>query len=338
MTCTSNNEYWWPIALAENIKPTYPLAILFNDKPLVAFRSGGNKAHILNDWCPHRFAPLSKGKVISGELQCPYHGWQFNGTGVCTRVPGLDQPPGSSSLIQTYATKEEMGLLWITETVGGKHMALPSPQHEQLDTFAIQGHVQCELIDLIENFLDGFHTHFIHSGWVRKDKQRQTIQAKIKPLADGIEVEYSGETLQNGFISRWLEGERGISIARFRLPNMAEIEYRDSKNRLTLLATLWATPTKDSHYAVFVKIATPRRLAPANLKRFFLRKLFNKIMQQDKSILELAYSRKRDILNINQAPQKPLDTRNDLLASYLRKLISTQKPINFEPKTHKIQL
>jgi phenylpropionate dioxygenase-like ring-hydroxylating dioxygenase large terminal subunit len=338
MTLTSTNQCWWPIALACDIKLTSPHAIVFNGKPLVAFRSGNNQAHLLNDWCPHRFAPLSKGKIINGELQCPYHGWQFNGKGVCTRVPGLGNPAGSSSLVQTYRTKEEVGLLWVSESSDLSHIALPNPQHENLDSFFIQGYVQCELIDLIENFLDGFHTHFIHSGWIRKDKQRQIIQAKIKPLADGIEVEYSGETSQNGFISRRLEGERGISLARFRLPNMAEIEYRDSKNCLSLLATLWATPTTDSHHKVFVRIATPQRIAPASLKAFFLRKLFNKIMQQDKNILELAYALKRDISNINLAPLNPLDTSNDLLAGLLRQLISTNTPIDFEPRVHVVQL
>lgn len=335
---STSNQYWWPVALASDIKTTSPYAIVFNGKPLVAFRSNDNQVHILNDWCPHRFAPLSKGKIIHGELQCPYHGWQFNGDGICTRVPGLDLTAGQSPLIQTYSMQEHAGLIWINEKIDNKETITSSTQQENLDIFFIQGDVQCELMDLIENFLDGFHTHFIHSGWIRKDKQRQTIQANIKPLADGIEVEYSGEILQNGFISRWLEGERGISIARFRLPNMAELEYRDAKNRLSLLATLWATPTKDSRYKVFVRIATPRRIAPARLKEFFSRRLFNKIMQQDKKILELAYQRKRDISSIGLAPQNPLDTSNDLLASFLRQLILTQAPINFEPRIHAVQL
>jgi len=331
-------QYWWPIALASDIKTTSPYAVIFNSKPLVAFRANDSQIHVLNDWCPHRFAPLSKGKIINGELQCPYHGWQFNGDGICTRVPGLDLITAQSPLIQTYPTQEHAGLIWLNEALIANKITLPDPREKILDSFFIQGDVQCDLIDLIENFLDGFHTHFIHAGWVRKDQQRQTIQANIKPLADGVEVEYSGETLQNGFISRWLEGNRGISIARFRLPNMAELEYRDSKNRLTLLATLWATPTSNSYHKVFVRIATLSRLAPANIKEFILRRLFNKILQQDKNILELAYQRKQNFLNLGLMPQNPFDTRNDLLANILRQLIATQSPVNFAPRIHAVQL
>ncbi|CAN0379565.1 unnamed protein product, partial [Hapterophycus canaliculatus] len=40
---------------------------------------GGWKAFA--DRCPHRWAPLSEGRVDqkTGRLQCIYHGWEFEG-------------------------------------------------------------------------------------------------------------------------------------------------------------------------------------------------------------------------------------------------------------------
>lgn len=334
----SGSPYWWPIALSDEIKATLPRALMVNQIPLVAFRTPDNQVHLLNDWCPHRFAPLSQGKIINGELQCPYHGWQFNGKGVCTRVPGLEAPPSCSPIIKTYATQEQAGLLWVSEASTPRMLCLPSAQQQTLDTFFIQGEVQCELVDLIENYLDGFHTHFVHAGWIRKDQQRQTIQANIKPLADGLEVEYTGETLQNGFISRWLEPERGTSRARFRLPNMAELEYRDSQDRLSLLATLWATPIAENHHTVFVRVATPNGKLPARLKAFFLRRFFTKILQQDKTILERSHQRKCAIANTELPSKQPLDTPNDLLAPLLRQLIATQNSFDFPHKICAVNL
>lgn len=335
---TNTKNYWWPIAIAGDIKATQPTSILFKQKPLVAFRSQENKIHVLDDVCPHRFAPLSRGKVINGELQCLYHGWQFNGEGVCTKVPGLTLASPNSPVIQTYPIREEFGLLWISEPDVTNQICSPASQAEQVDVFFMQGAVDCELINIIENFLDGFHTHFIHSGWIRKDKQRQTIQATIKPLPDGVEVEYTGEAQQNGFISRWLESDRGASYARFHLPNMAELEYRDSQNRLSLLATLWATPTTRFQHKIFLRIATPRRILPARFKEFFLRKLFSKIMDQDKRILELSHQHKNNFSMLGVAQQQPLDTSNDLLAPLLRQLIATQEAENFTTKIQTVQL
>ncbi|HWV16620.1 MAG TPA: Rieske 2Fe-2S domain-containing protein [Cellvibrio sp.] len=322
-----SQHYAWPVALAADISGTKPYALVVNNKPLVAFRGQDQQVHILDDSCPHRFAPLSQGKVIAGEIQCPYHGWQFDHQGICTRVPGLSMDSSKTPLVQSYLTQEHGGLIWLVENKNpGKIVCTePQPQSEELDIFFMQNQVECEQIDLIENFLDGFHTHFIHSGLVRKDKNRQQLTAKIRPLADGIEVEYSGESKQNGIISRWLEGSRGLSLARFRLPNMAELEYRDQKNRLTLMASLWATPQLDNQHKVFVRIATRRGFWPAAIKRFFLQKLFNRILLQDKTILEAVYRHKF----LTKRESKPLDSKNDLLAPYLRQLLATGKPLDF---------
>lgn len=44
--------------------------------------------------CPHRLAPLSEGRVdAAGRLECPYHGWSFNGDGSCHSIP-QEQPGG----------------------------------------------------------------------------------------------------------------------------------------------------------------------------------------------------------------------------------------------------
>ena len=44
------------------------------DTPVVIFRDSSNRPQALYDMCPHRFAPLSRGKLIEGEIQCGYHG------------------------------------------------------------------------------------------------------------------------------------------------------------------------------------------------------------------------------------------------------------------------
>lgn len=43
---------------------------------------------ISQDFCPHRLAPLSEGRVeADGQLLCAYHGWRFDSTGKCTDLP-----------------------------------------------------------------------------------------------------------------------------------------------------------------------------------------------------------------------------------------------------------
>ena len=57
-----------------------------DDKPLgravcgeriVFYRGPDGRATALEDWCPHRGAPLSLGRVAEGKLVCGYHGLEM---------------------------------------------------------------------------------------------------------------------------------------------------------------------------------------------------------------------------------------------------------------------
>ena len=56
---------------------------------------------ILADVCPHRLAPLSQGRVDpeTGCIECPYHGWQFDGDGTLTSLPQMEKGRKIESVI-----------------------------------------------------------------------------------------------------------------------------------------------------------------------------------------------------------------------------------------------
>jgi phenylpropionate dioxygenase-like ring-hydroxylating dioxygenase large terminal subunit len=74
---------------------------------------------VMQDICPHRLAPLSKGRVDakSGCIECPYHGWQFATNGTCTNIPQLESdlqsklslPSTASHSLPVYLTED---MLW----------------------------------------------------------------------------------------------------------------------------------------------------------------------------------------------------------------------------------
>jgi phenylpropionate dioxygenase-like ring-hydroxylating dioxygenase large terminal subunit len=50
--------------------------------------NGGGSWRVFADVCPHRLVPLSEGRITpAGLLECPYHGWAFNGQGGCEVIP-----------------------------------------------------------------------------------------------------------------------------------------------------------------------------------------------------------------------------------------------------------
>ena len=107
------HQNWWPVAAIASLDKDRPNPITVLGKSLVVFHDGSSW-RVLDDFCSHRFAPLSEGRVVPAPalgnnddkqetsscrqnyIQCAYHGWEFDSHGVCTRVPQIEQPSLSS--------------------------------------------------------------------------------------------------------------------------------------------------------------------------------------------------------------------------------------------------
>ena len=87
---------WHPLALSRDVIDA-PLAVRLLEQDLVLWRDASGRAQAFVDRCPHRGARLSLGRVTpQGQLECPYHGWQFADNGQCVKVPavpGFTPPP-----------------------------------------------------------------------------------------------------------------------------------------------------------------------------------------------------------------------------------------------------
>lgn len=123
---------WWIAALSEQLAPGKTLAVVCDGRQLALYRNGEGQAFALEDRCPHRRVPLSPGLVKPGGLQCPYHGWTFDGaSGQCTDVPNLRRdeklPP---AVVPAYPVAELNGfvhvLLGETASSGEADAGLPA--------------------------------------------------------------------------------------------------------------------------------------------------------------------------------------------------------------------
>ena len=74
-------RYFHPVLAAKKLGGK-PVRVLIAGRAYVLFRDRAGRAAALVDTCPHRFSPLSRGRVRSdGRLACPYHGWHFDAEG-----------------------------------------------------------------------------------------------------------------------------------------------------------------------------------------------------------------------------------------------------------------
>ena len=102
---------WYMAGWSTELAPNGKLARTFLDEPIVIFRNAQGKPGALVDRCPHRFAPLSLGRVCEGAIQCAYHGLRFDGAGAC-----VDNPHGrvtSGMTTRSFPMAEAHRILWI---------------------------------------------------------------------------------------------------------------------------------------------------------------------------------------------------------------------------------
>ncbi len=67
-------KQWYPVAVVDFLDPSRPHAMQLLGKDIVLWRDGSRQWRCFEDFCPHRLAPLSEGRVESdGTLLCAYH-------------------------------------------------------------------------------------------------------------------------------------------------------------------------------------------------------------------------------------------------------------------------
>lgn len=108
---------WRALCLSEDVSRDRPLARRTIDRDYVLFRDAAGVIRALIDQCAHRRAPLSLGRMTAdGLIQCPYHGWSYDGvSGICRLVPNLsrDERLPDRYRVKSFATAERNGFVYV---------------------------------------------------------------------------------------------------------------------------------------------------------------------------------------------------------------------------------
>jgi phenylpropionate dioxygenase-like ring-hydroxylating dioxygenase large terminal subunit len=160
-------NFWHPIAESIEVSEQ-PRRFYLLDTELVAFRDGEGRVSVFRDLCIHRGAALSLGWVTDGNITCPYHGWQYDRTGKCVRIPSL--PEGSSiprkARAIAYRAEERYGLVWVA--MDEPAAPIPGWPSNEIDDPAYHVHISSHQVwqtsagRACENFLDFSHFPFVH--------------------------------------------------------------------------------------------------------------------------------------------------------------------------------
>ena len=160
---------FWYVAEESRSIAAEPYHIQMLGLDFVLFRDAGGQVHCLSDICSHRGASLSKGKVNGDCVECPYHGWRFNGDGMCTRIPsvGPDASIPARAKVDAYPVEERYGLIFVflgdlPEDQRPPILDIPEWDDDDWQCTRQRFDVKANIQRSFENTLDPAHTEFVH--------------------------------------------------------------------------------------------------------------------------------------------------------------------------------
>lgn len=246
---------WYPVAFLRDLDPDRPtgftllgddLVLWFDRKGTEGAEAAGGQWRAFADVCPHRLVPLSEGRLnAAGELECPYHGWSFDGQGRCTAIPqasGGSQPSDRRSSCRAYTTATGQDMLFVFAGASEVAAAVPLPLVPVLEDKQAGWLVQdtfrdlpYDALTLLENVLDVSHVPFTHHATVGRRETAGPVDLRLEQAGP------------EGFSGVWEEGPRrgklGSQFTTFLAPGLMWHDLT-ARGFARILTVVYATPTR----------------------------------------------------------------------------------------------
>lgn len=176
----SLRKFWHPVAYSTELKED-PIGATLLGQSLAIARIDG-RIVAMDSRCAHKGASLALGKVVNGTIECPYHGWRYDGAGQCVRIPAREEMTGViKASVRQFHASESAGIIWVAlETP-----EFPAPVFPEIDDAeykVLQGPTytwRTSAPRRLENFVDFGHFAYVHDG---------SIGSRDNPRVDPVEI------------------------------------------------------------------------------------------------------------------------------------------------------
>jgi phenylpropionate dioxygenase-like ring-hydroxylating dioxygenase large terminal subunit len=183
-------QFWHPIATCDEVT-AMPARFSLLDDHVVGFRDHKGVA-AFRDLCIHRGAALSLGWVRDGNLVCPYHGWQYDRSGACVRIPSRpdEAPIPGAARVQAYQVMEKYGLVWVA--LADAVADIPSFPADVYDAPGWRSFISYRRVwntsaaRAVENFMDFSHFPYVHQGLLGREESAKVMPYAVEELDNGL--------------------------------------------------------------------------------------------------------------------------------------------------------
>lgn len=195
---------WIPVTFSDELRDMKGVTTLGKNVLLLRYK---DQVYAFSDLCPHRLARLSMGKVIDGEIQCPYHGWRFNYKGELTLVPSLGKKINAK--LTRYNVMEKYGIIWVSLIENSYYFANIEEWEDKKFRKIKCGpyFIDANPFRVMENLMDVSHFPYVHEGYLGDTKFPQIPEYEV-------EINHDGEIIAKS-ISVWQPNPDGTISGRF---------------------------------------------------------------------------------------------------------------------------
>lgn len=283
-------DFWYVVALSEQLTDKTVLARRLLGEWLVLFRDEQGQSIALRDCCLHRNSRLSTGTLQGGQLQCPYHGWRYDGSGTVVAVPAEGKCPRVARKAVRYATQEQDSYVYVrladNPSVATAPFPMPHYQAPGWSTVRVINRFLSTVTNCAENFIDIPHTASVHPGIFRQ-AQHQPLEMTVTCSDGRVTATYRNETTNLGWY-RWFlnpQGHEIYHVDRFFMPNVTCVEYGMGPSRRCFI-TSQSVPETTDETLVYTDVTFNYGLWN-QLARPFVRWTAQHIIRQDIAALAL---------------------------------------------------
>jgi phenylpropionate dioxygenase-like ring-hydroxylating dioxygenase large terminal subunit len=183
---------FWYAVMPMNKLDSGPQPFTLLGENIVLWKRADGTPAALRDRCCHRTARLSKGFVEGDHIVCGYHGWTYDCSGACVKIPqapDLQIPVGAR--VPAFHAQEKFGYAWV---------ALDDPIAPLLDTLE-EGDPAYRRIHqfdeawntgalrMMENSFDTAHFAFVHAGTFGQGDHPKPEKFALNETDYGFEAE-----------------------------------------------------------------------------------------------------------------------------------------------------
>ena len=194
---------WYPVAKSVEVKTSKPYGTRLLGEKIVLWRDGSGKIRCIEDFCPHRGAPLSYGEIHEGHIGCRYHGVIVDGDGVVVRVPAMpDCALEGRKALNSYEVTESNDAVFVyvpsVDRPEAPELVLPKELvAEEWSGFLCTSVWEANYRYALDNLADPMHGCYLHSESFTLAYGSKQDLMKLDKTDNGFRIERVGQSGEN---------------------------------------------------------------------------------------------------------------------------------------------